>query len=106
MKLFSSLLLLATIAFCSQAKAASAKELFMSNCASCHGSDGKAQTPIGKKLGVKNLAESKFQTNDIKNRITLGAKNAKGELKMPPFEQKLSKPEIADLAAYVKSLQH
>ena len=77
----------------------------MVNCASCHGSDGKAQTVMGLKLGAKSLIESKRKTAEIEKQISFGAKDANGMFKMPAFNQRLTKEEIADLAVFVKSLQ-
>lgn len=93
-------------ACCDPAVAANAKDLFMDNCASCHGPDGKARTPIAKKLGVKNLVESKLTLTQIENQITTGMKTTKGTVKMPAFNEKLGKEDISGLAVYVKSLQN
>jgi mono/diheme cytochrome c family protein len=93
-------------ACCNPAVAANATDLFMDNCASCHGPDGKAHTPIAKKLGVKNLTESKLTLAQIESQITNGVKTAKGTVKMPAFDEKLGKEDISSVAAYVKALQN
>jgi mono/diheme cytochrome c family protein len=89
-----------------QATPVEPKNLYSKHCSMCHGPDGKAQTPIARKIGVKSLAISKFSTDQIENQIRLGTKDAKGAIKMPSFEEKLSKEEIAQIASYVKTLQH
>jgi mono/diheme cytochrome c family protein len=89
-----------------QVAAATPKELYLNNCSMCHGIDGKAETPIAKKLRIKNLTESKFSITEIENRIIAGVNDAKGVSRMPSFEQKISKEEIAALASFVKSLQN
>ena len=98
-------LLSAPFLFCANTRAASGRDLFMVNCASCHGSDGSAQTAIGRKLGAKSLIDSKLKTAEIEKQISFGAKDTNGVLKMPAFNQKLTSEEIADLAVFVKSLQ-
>jgi cytochrome c553 len=100
------MLLSAPIWLCSYARASSARDNFMVNCASCHGSDGRAQTAMGKKLGAKSLIESKLKTAEIEKQISFGAKDTGGVFKMPAFNQRLAREEIAGLAVFVKSLQH
>src|SRR5882672_575011 len=36
-------------------------DVFKSKCASCHGADGKGDTPAGKKMNVKDLASDDVQ---------------------------------------------
>src|SRR6185436_576071 len=52
---------LLTILGISTARAADAKELWEKNCASCHGKDGKGDTKMGQKAGVKDYTDAKFQ---------------------------------------------
>ncbi len=87
------------------AHAAPAAELFGDYCASCHGVDGHARTPAGRKIGAKDLTESKLPDADIVQQITNGKKNERGVEKMPAFKDKLSASDIAALVQYVKSLR-
>ena len=77
---------------------ASPRSLFVQNCARCHGSNGKAQTALGKKLEADDLTASTASTAKIIRTVT----NGRGD--MPSFKKKLSKAQIASLAGYVKSL--
>ena len=43
------------------ALAGDAKANFESNCAKCHGTDGKGQTKMGQKLGIKDYTDAKVQ---------------------------------------------
>jgi len=97
---------LAIFGMCCHTQAEGGRDLFMTNCASCHGNDGKGQTAIGKKLDAKNLTESKFSAAEIEKRIAAGTKDAKGIVKMPAFAERLSPQQISDIAAFVKSLGH
>lgn len=36
-------------------------KLFATNCASCHGADGKSQTDIGKAVKARNLVSDEFK---------------------------------------------
>jgi len=77
------------------ALAAGPADAFQAKCAACHGKDGKGQTAMAQKLGVKDLTVTKLSTADIGKVIT----NGKG--KMTPFKGKLSDAEIGELAKYV-----
>jgi len=80
-------------------------ELFGKTCASCHGKDGKAQTPAAKKLGVKDLSLSKLTDAQIIERITEGKQDTQGSSKMPAFKEKLSPEEIQSLVPVVKEFR-
>ena len=92
----------------STAHAADAKELWEKNCASCHGKDGKGDTKMGKKAGVKDYTDAKFQAEYNEEK---GAKAIKegvkidGKEAMKPYGEKLTADEIKSLAAYVKTFK-
>jgi len=80
-------------------------EVFTKACASCHGKDGKAQTPAAKKLGVKDLSESKLTDEQIAQQMLEGKLDPKKESKMPAFKEKLTKAEIDLLIPVVKAFR-
>ena len=87
---------------CSVILAGDATDLFSKECASCHGKDGKAQTPVGRKLGAKDLSLSRITDGEIEKQISEGKKAANGPQAMPPFKSKLTPEQTKDLVAYVK----
>jgi mono/diheme cytochrome c family protein len=87
------------------ARAAGGPELFAKHCASCHGKDGKAQSPAARKLGVKDLSLSRVTDGEIEKQVTEGKKDDRGNLKMPPFKEKLSAEEIKSLIVVVKGFR-
>ena len=101
-----------TIALCVAAlasvKAADVKENWEKNCAKCHGSDGKGDTKMGKKVGVKDYTDAKVQADmkddhmfkSIKEGIKEGDKT-----KMKAFGEGLSDDEIKALIAYVRAFK-
>lgn len=97
-------ILLAAVA----AAAPTARENYKTHCTSCHGSDGKSQTRLGKKSGAKDLSDkaalSKLSDEDVFKTIKEGRKNNKGEEKMEPFGDDMSDAEITELVAYVRTL--
>lgn len=47
------------------------EKLFVVNCASCHGNDGKSQTDVGKAVKARNLITEEFkQLKDKKKGVT------------------------------------
>ena len=86
-------------------RAADGADLFTQHCAPCHGPDGKARTPAGKKLGAKDLSGSKLADADIEKQILAGTKDAKGNERMPSFQAKLAADEVAALVAFVKTFR-
>ena len=88
--------------------APTARENYKTHCISCHGSDGKSQTRLGRKSGAKDLSDkaalSKLTDEDVFKTIKLGRKNNKGEEKMEPFGDDMSDAEITALVAYVRTL--
>lgn len=79
--------------------------LFNTNCGGCHGKDGRARTPMAKKLKVRDLSKSKIPDAEIERQIRQGRQGAKGETLMPAFDGRLSDQEIKELIAKVKQLR-
>ena len=89
-------------------KAADAKANWDTQCAKCHGEDGKGQTKIGEKLGVKDFADAKVQA-DMKDdaaakAIKEGIKDSDGKTRMKAFDT-LSDDEVKALVAYVRAFK-
>lgn len=93
---------------CWSAAGADATALWTANCAACHGKDGKGQTMMGRKLGIKDLTDSKVQaaltddqaTKDIKDGVT-----ENGQTKMKAFSGKLSDDDVKALVEKVRSFK-
>lgn len=76
------------------------QDLYIRNCARCHGADGAGQTEVGQKLDVPDLSISGSRMSAGKiSRII-----ANGKDEMPAFGKKLSKKQIASISAYVRKL--
>jgi mono/diheme cytochrome c family protein len=80
-----------------QSQVSTGRELFMNNCARCHGDDAKGDK--GPDL-TSRKRQSKWTNSDepIVNKIN------KGGLFMPKFEKKLTSEQIKEIAQYVRSL--
>jgi mono/diheme cytochrome c family protein len=90
------------------ASAADAKANYESNCAKCHGADGKGQTKMGQKLGVKDYTDAKVQA-DLKDDAAIkaikeGLKDADGKTLMKPAEG-MSDDDVKALVAYMRTFK-
>src|SRR5436305_2016293 len=78
-------------------QAPAGRELFMNNCARCHGDDAKGDKG-------PDLTSPKRQSKWANSEEPLIAKINKGGLFMPKFGKKLSQDQIKQIADYVRSL--
>jgi mono/diheme cytochrome c family protein len=88
--------------------AGDAKALYEKDCAKCHGSDGKGETKMGKKLGAKDYTDPKVQEalkDDAAFKATKdGLKDKEGKVMMKPAEG-ISDDGIKALIAYMRSFK-
>ncbi len=90
------------------ASAADGNAVWDANCASCHGKDGKGETKMGKKSGVKDYSDAKVQAavDDAKAfKSTKEGLTEEGAQKMKPFGEKLSDDDIKAAIAYLRTLK-
>jgi cytochrome c553 len=88
--------------------AGDAKSLYEKDCAKCHGTDGKGDTKMGKKLGAKDYTDAKVQA-ELKDdaafkAIKEGLKDKEGKVLMKPAEG-TSDDDIKALVAYMRTFK-
>ena len=86
------------------AKAVDGKALFDGKCAMCHGKDGKADGPMGKKFSIKDLTDAKYNatlTDEALTKIVKEGVTKDGKLVMKGFDQ-LSADEVKALVAHIR----
>lgn len=96
---------IAILAVAGAARGADGGELFTKNCRACHGEDGKGNTAMGRKSGIKDLKTSKLTPEEIRNQIKTGKKEPNQGAKMPAFEGKLNEDEIEAIAGFLLELR-
>src|ERR1700690_4479921 len=88
--------------------AGDAQENWGKMCAKCHGADGKGQTKMGTKLGIRDYTDAKVQA-DLKDdeafkALKEGLKDKDGKTQMKPVEG-LSDDEIKALVQHVRGFK-
>jgi cytochrome c6 len=79
-----------------------AAALYKSKCQACHGADGKGDTPVGKKIGVKDFHSPEVAKMSDEELFEI---TKKGKEKMPPYDKKLTDDQIKALIKYIHSLK-
>ena len=108
MKKIIALCIVASALALASAQAEDAKALYEKNCSKCHGPDGKGQTKMGQKLGIKDYTDAKVQA-ELKDEaatkaIKEGLKDKDGKVLMKPAEG-TSDDDIKALVAHVRTLK-
>lgn len=93
---------LAWIVFALPVLAADGAATYKSKCVMCHGADGSADTPMGKKVVATDLRTEGVQAKDD---AALTEVIAKGKNKMPAFGEKLDAEEIKAVVQFIRTLK-
>ncbi len=84
------------------AGAESVADNYKTRCAPCHGDKGAGDTMIGKNLKLRSLASAEVQDQSDQQ---LDAIINHGKGKMPAYDRKLSRDQIAAIVRYIRSLK-
>lgn len=90
------------------ARAADTKLNWATHCLKCHGTDGRGDTKMGKKLAVKDYTDPKVQASMKDEEMLKAIKDGvkQGEtVKMIAYKDKLSDDEIKALVEFVRALK-
>src|SRR5438874_10887085 len=72
------------------ASAGDAKENWDKTCIKCHGAEGKGDTKMGQKLGIKDYSDAKVQASftdeEAFKALKEGLKDSEGKTRMKPAE--------------------
>lgn len=90
------------------ANAGDAKAIYEKACAKCHGADGKGETKMGQKLGVKDYTDAKVQAamkdEAMTKAIKEGVKDKDGKMLMKPAEG-VSEEEVKGLISLIRGFK-
>ncbi len=74
---------------------------YKAKCAMCHAADGSGNTPMGKKLKLRDLRSPEVQKQ---SEAKLEEIIAKGKSPMPAYEKQLDEKKIDEVVAYLREL--
>jgi len=77
-------------------------DTYKAKCSACHSTNGAGDTVLGKNLKIGSLGSTDVQKQSDDQLATI---ISKGNSRMPSFERKLSKDQIADVVRYIRSLK-
>jgi cytochrome c6 len=90
------------------ALAADVQENWGKTCIKCHGAEGKGDTKMGQKLGIKDYTDAKVQAaftdDEAFKALKEGLKDSEGKTRMKPAEG-LSDEELKALVQHVRSFK-
>lgn len=86
-----------------RSSAARGKTVYESNCARCHGGDGRGHTAMAETVNPPDLTDAAWQSRRSTSRMVSSVSNGRGD--MPAFKRKLSARDIASAVAYVRTLK-
>jgi mono/diheme cytochrome c family protein len=78
-----------------------AEATYKAKCAACHGADGSGKTPMGQKLGLRDLRSPEVQNQSNGQLLEV---IAKGKNKMPGYEKSLGAEACKQLVTYMREL--
>jgi mono/diheme cytochrome c family protein len=85
-------------------KAAVVGDLYKTNCARCHGADGRGDTPLGQQYEAPDFTDPDWwrQHTNSTRRGKMRSLVASGKGEMPAFDKKLTRSQIGLLVDYVR----
>src|SRR5438309_6033235 len=83
-------------------------DLFRSNCARCHGADGRSDTPLGHTYRAPDFTDPEWwrKHSGITSTVRLVSIISRGKGGMPAFGKKLKRKEIKLLVNYVRRFRN
>lgn len=103
-----TLITVALLGFGLAVRAADVSESWEKDCRKCHGPDGKGQTKMGQKYGVKDYTSAEVQAKltdaDMAKAIKEGIKDNDGKDRMKAYPD-FTDEQVKALVAYVRAFK-
>lgn len=80
---------------------ADGEALYNQHCATCHGKDGKADTPVGKALHAAHLVDPKYAAEESDEGVTHAIRTLS---KHKAVSSSVSDEDLKAIAAYIRKL--
>lgn len=79
------------------------EQIYEQYCSRCHGTDGKAETRMGKQLGARNFVDAAWQKDTKDEDIIETIKEGNGA--MPSFKNKLTDDKVKSLVGRIRKFK-
>ena len=91
-----------------QARGEKVLDLYRTNCARCHGADGRGDTALGHTYKSPDFTDPGWwrKNSDITSTAKLSEIVRRGKGGMPAFGKKLARTDIRLLVGYVRKFKH
>ena len=96
------LALIATALFSAYALAESGADIYKAKCSACHAISGAGDTMLGKNMKLRALTSPDVQNQSDQELATI---ISRGKNRMPAYDRKLSKDQIAAVVKHIRSLK-
>jgi mono/diheme cytochrome c family protein len=77
-------------------------DLYKTNCARCHGADGRGDTPLGEQYNAPDFTAPQWWRQKTASRGKMVSVVTSGKDDMPAFYKKLTRSQIEQLVDYVR----
>lgn len=96
MRVIFSLLCAAAFVAVAQPAWADGAAVYKDSCSSCHGDDGKGNTPVGKAMKVKSISGTTMAGEEIAKFVMASDKHKKAAAKLSPEQSAAVGKYVAD----------
>jgi mono/diheme cytochrome c family protein len=86
-----------------QAQVERGRAVYEAKCTRCHGADGAGHTRMAEVVEPPDMTDPAWRRQRSTSRMVASVTNGRGQ--MPAFKKKLSRQEIADAVAYVRTFK-
>ena len=79
------------------------RAVYEAKCTRCHGADGEGHTRMAEVVEPPDMTDPAWRRQRSTSRMVASVTNGRGQ--MPAFKKKLTRQEIADAVAYVRTFK-
>jgi mono/diheme cytochrome c family protein len=97
--------LMALALFSINALAETGAEIYKAKCAACHAASGAGDTMLGKNMKLRALGSPDVQKQSDQELATIISRGKNSKNRMPAYERRLTKDQIAAVVRYIRTLK-
>jgi cytochrome c6 len=97
--------LMALSLFSINALAETGAEIYKARCSACHAASGAGDTMLGKNMKLRALGSPDVQKQSDQELATIISRGKNSKNRMPAYERRLTKDQIAAVVRYIRTLK-